>query len=45
VQVLVGVDTADNAANYSFLRIHDEPPGATVIDGFAQTDCMDRTVT
>ena len=24
---------------------HDEPPGSTVIDGFAKTDCMDRTVT
>lgn len=45
VQVLVGVDTPDNMANCSFLRIHDEPPGLTVIDGFAKTDCMDRTVT
>ena len=45
VQVLMGIDTPDNATNCSFLRIHDEPPGSTVIDGFAQTDCMDRTVT
>jgi hypothetical protein len=45
VQVLVGVDTADNAADCSLLRVHDEPPGSTVIDGFAETDCMDRTVT
>ena len=45
VQVLVGVNTPDDAANCSFLRIHDEPPGSTVINGFAKTDCMDRTVT
>jgi hypothetical protein len=40
----VGVDTSDDATNSS-LRIHGEPPGSTVIDGFAETDCMDRTVT
>jgi hypothetical protein len=45
VQVLVGVNAPDDAADCSFLRIHDEPPGSTVIDGFAETDCMDRTVT
>jgi hypothetical protein len=45
VQILVGIDTPDDAADCSFLRIHDESPGSLVIDGFAQTDCMDRTVT
>jgi hypothetical protein len=45
VQVLVSVDAPDDAADCSLLRIHDEPPGSTVIDGFAETDCMDRTVT
>jgi hypothetical protein len=45
VQVLVSVDAPDDAANCSFLRIHDKPPGSTVIDSFAETDCMDRTVT
>jgi hypothetical protein len=45
VQVLVGIDAPDDAADCFFLPIHDEPPGLTVIDGFAKTDCMDRTVT
>jgi hypothetical protein len=44
VQVLVGIDTSDDARNFS-LSFHGEPPGSTVIDGFAETDCMDRTVT
>jgi hypothetical protein len=45
VQALVGINTPDDAANCSLLRVHDEPPGSTGIDGFAETDCMDRTVT
>jgi hypothetical protein len=45
VQVLVSVDAPDDAADCFFLHIHDEPPGSTVIDGFAKADCMDRTVT
>lgn len=44
VQILVSIDAPDDAADYPLLRIHDQSPGSTVINGFAETDCMDRTV-
>ena len=44
MQILVGIYAA-NDMSLCYLDVHSEPPGSTVFDGSAKTECVDRTVT
>jgi len=45
MQILMGVDAANDMSLYLVPDVHSEPPGSTVLRRLRQTECVDRTVT
>jgi hypothetical protein len=45
MQILMGVDAANDMSLCLVPDVHSEPPGSTVLRRLRQTECVDRTVT
>ena len=45
VKILVRIDATNDAAFSSFDNRHSQPPAFPCTNGFAGTECVDRTVT